>query len=134
MITFVIFALAAVCAVEAVLGLALLGWAVVEVSVFLRRHPGGAAGGVRELATGARRIWPLLPGLAKASSQTAGRRVLRSRSGRWVLRRVGRGSAGGTAASAVARVRRAAPGSPGRGAGGPAPGRLRPARRERLRG
>jgi hypothetical protein len=45
-ITFIVFALAAVCAVEAVLGLALLGLAIVEMGAFLRRNrpPSGAAG------------------------------------------------------------------------------------------
>lgn len=45
MITFIVFALAAVCAVEAVLGLALLGLAIVEMGAFLRRHPGGGGSG-----------------------------------------------------------------------------------------
>jgi hypothetical protein len=55
-ITLIFFALAAVCAVEVILGLVLLGWAAVELDTFLRRHPDGAAGGLRELATNARRV------------------------------------------------------------------------------
>jgi hypothetical protein len=132
-ITSIVFALAAVCVMEAVLALVLLGWAVAELGAFLRRHPDGAAGGLRRLATGARRVWPLLPGLAKASSQIAGRRVLRSRPGRWVLR-TGLASAGSAYAAAVTRIRRNAPGSPRRRTGGPATSRPRAARRERARG
>lgn len=130
MITVIVFALAALCAMEVVLGLVLLGWAAVELGVFLRRHPDGAAGGLRELATGARRVWPA----ARASSQTAGRRVLRSRPGRWVVR-AGRASAAGAYAAAVTRVvRRTAPGSPRRRASGPAASRPRAVRRQRVRG
>ncbi|MFC6372926.1 hypothetical protein, partial [Nonomuraea thailandensis] len=110
MITIIVFALAAVCAVEAVLGLVLLGWAVVELATFLRRHPEGLAGGLRDLVTGARRVWPA----ARASSRSTGRRVLRSRPGRWVLRsrtgrwvlRAGRTSATGAGAVAAGRGRR----------------------------
>ncbi|PZG17358.1 hypothetical protein [Nonomuraea aridisoli] len=58
MITVVIFGLLAVCALETVLGLALAGLAVAELVSFLRRHPQGPAGGVRQLATSARAIWP----------------------------------------------------------------------------
>ncbi|MGI5290996.1 hypothetical protein ACQEVF_47855 [Nonomuraea polychroma] len=65
MATVIVFAMAALCALELVLGLVLLGWAIVELGAFLRRHPDGAAGGLRRLATGARRVWPMLPGLPK---------------------------------------------------------------------
>ncbi|WP_188195973.1 hypothetical protein [Nonomuraea sp. SYSU D8015] len=123
MITYIVFALAAVCAVEAVLGLVLLGWGVIEFGAFLRRHPDGAAGGLRELATGARRVWPA----AKASSQIAGRRVLRSRPGWWVL-------GDGRTSAAVTRVRRNAPGSPRSRTSGPTASRPRAARRERAQG
>ncbi|MEV4111959.1 hypothetical protein [Nonomuraea sp. NPDC049695] len=79
MITVFVLAMAALFALEAVLGLALLGWGLVEPGAFLRRHPDGAAGGLRELATGARRVWPA----AKASSQIAGRRVIAVGSSSW---------------------------------------------------
>ncbi|MFI7699357.1 hypothetical protein [Nonomuraea sp. NPDC049480] len=68
MITSIVFALVAGCVMEAVLALVLPGWAVAELGAFLRRHPDflrrhpdGAAGGLRQLATGARRVWPMLP-------------------------------------------------------------------------
>ncbi|MGR6917916.1 hypothetical protein ACU635_27055 [[Actinomadura] parvosata] len=133
MITFIIFALAAVCAAEALLGLALLGLAIAELTAFLRRHPDGAAGGLRELAAGARRVWPLLPGLAKGSSQTAGRRVLRSRPGRWVVR-IGRAQAAGVHPGAAGRVRRTVPGSPPGRTPKPASGRPRCGRQDRVSG
>ncbi|NRQ32434.1 hypothetical protein HII36_11370 [Nonomuraea sp. NN258] len=128
MITFIVFAIAALCGLIAVLSLALSGWAVVELGIFLHRHPDGARAGLRELATGAQRVWPA----AKTSSQIAGRRVLRSRPGRWAVR-VGRASAAGAYATATSRVRRSAPGSARRGTGGLGPRRPRLARRQRLR-
>ncbi|NRQ38744.1 hypothetical protein HII36_44005 [Nonomuraea sp. NN258] len=124
MITFIVFAIAALCGLIAVLSLALFGWAVLKLGIFLHRHPDGARAGLRELATGAQRVWPA----AKTSSPIAGRRVLRSRTGRWAVR-VGRASA--AYATATSRVRRTAPGSARRGTGGLGPRRPRLVRRER---
>jgi hypothetical protein len=116
MITFIVFALAAVCALEVMLGLVLLGWAAVEFGFFLRRHPDGATGGLRELATGARRVLPATGALI------AGRRVLlwRPRPGR--------------SAPRAGRIRRESPGAVRRRTGEPATTRPRRARRKRVRG
>ncbi|MEV0152075.1 MULTISPECIES: hypothetical protein [unclassified Nonomuraea] len=127
MITVIVFAMATAAAVEVVLGLVLLGWAAVELGTFVRRHPDGATGGLRELAVGARQLWPA----ASAASQPIGRRVIRWRhrqqhqQGRWV-RRVGRASA--DHAHAAVRVRRSGSGPLRRGAGGPVMGRRRAVR------
>jgi hypothetical protein len=106
-ITVIVVAMATLCALEAVLGLVLLGWGLVGVGAVLRRHPDGAAGGLREFSAGAGRVWPG----AKASSQIAGRRVIQGRPGRWILR-AGRASAAGAYAAAAGRVRQDGPGSP----------------------
>lgn len=57
MITVIVFGIAAVAALEIMLFLALLGWVGVELGLFLRRHPSGAAGGMRDLAEKAREWW-----------------------------------------------------------------------------
>ncbi|NUP81875.1 MAG: hypothetical protein HOV96_30490 [Nonomuraea sp.] len=130
MITFIVFALAALSAVEVVLGLLLLGWAAVELGAFLRRHPDTAARGLRELAAGARQFWPA----ANVASRFVGRRVIRWRRrqpherGPRVLR------AGRAYAAAAGRVRRHGPDTPRRRADGSTTTRPRTARRTRARG
>ncbi|TDD40381.1 hypothetical protein E1286_34310 [Nonomuraea terrae] len=91
MITVVIFGLLAICALEIVLGLVLAGLAVAELATYLRRHPQGPAGGVRQLATSARAIWP------------AARRVLARRTGTRLVRWRRRPAPGSTSGPAVRR-------------------------------
>ncbi|GAA2212185.1 hypothetical protein GCM10009850_076470 [Nonomuraea monospora] len=54
MITAIFFAIAAVSALEITLFLALLGFGGAELRAFLRHHPDGSAGGLRDLAAEAR--------------------------------------------------------------------------------
>ncbi|UBU08865.1 hypothetical protein [Nonomuraea gerenzanensis] len=54
MITAIFFAIAAVSALEITLVLALLGWGGAQLGAFLRHHPHGSAGGLRDLAAEAR--------------------------------------------------------------------------------
>jgi hypothetical protein len=74
-ITFIIFGIAAVTVLEIALCLVLLGLAAAEFASFLRHHPRGAGGGLRQLAAGARHIWPAPKNAAK--NTVAGRWVAR---------------------------------------------------------
>ena len=54
MITAIVFGIAAVTALEITLTLVLLGMAATELGSFLRHHPHGVGGGLRQMAAGAR--------------------------------------------------------------------------------
>ncbi|MEQ4724320.1 MULTISPECIES: hypothetical protein [unclassified Nonomuraea] len=61
------FALLAIAAFEVIFGLVLLGWTAVEVRAFLRRHPHGMVGGLRQLSARARRLWCAIKGRRRRS-------------------------------------------------------------------
>ncbi|MFB4274562.1 hypothetical protein ACBJ59_04645 [Nonomuraea sp. MTCD27] len=56
MITVIVFGIAIVAALEVTLTLVLFGMAATELGSFLRHHPHGVGGGLRQLAASAREI------------------------------------------------------------------------------
>lgn len=79
MITAIVFGIAAVTALEITLTLLLAGMAAAELVAFLRHHPHGVVGGLRQIATGAR-------GVCLAARSAAKNAVRRAVADRWAAR------------------------------------------------